>query len=95
MNLIDALRSGKAFRRRKFSHIAFTAFDKIKQCQFDVEDVLADDWEILPGPAIFTVEIIEADTAGLCVVGELGRIRSLQLAPFIGKQVRVEVTVIE
>ena len=45
MNIIDAVKSGKKFRR-KANCWSWIAAETIAQCHFQPEDILATDWEI-------------------------------------------------
>lgn len=49
MNLIEALKTGRALRRKRWSLSAFTNRECVAN-NLSVDDILSDDWEVEPAP---------------------------------------------
>lgn len=63
MNIIDAIKSGKRYKRkayREWYRPASPTSTCYSSLQYSDEDILADDWEVEPTPIVITREQFEA-----------------------------------
>jgi len=69
MTIQEAIKSGKPFRRKAIGevwwihspdHSVLTAFEGIQEYCPDMQDILADDWEIKPDPVTFEARLDSA-----------------------------------
>ena len=93
MTLIEALKTGKRFKR---TYWVDYILDWDLRCKLSVQDILAEDWEIEPGPVVWETEVtVRYSLGGTHYMGAVLKDTHKKLEPLINKKVRVIVEPLE
>jgi hypothetical protein len=93
MTIIEVLKTGKRFKRTYWDDYIL---DWELPYRLSVQDILAEDWEIEPGPIVWETEIVEDyNMSSIEYMAPILKNTSYKLQDFIGKKVKVTVEPLE